>query len=77
MWDQLKGMYKGRSSALTISTWRKLQNTRCKEDEDVHVHFHQLQESWERLVGMGKPITDNDFASVLIVPLPPTYDELL
>jgi hypothetical protein len=26
---------------------------------------------------MGKPITDDDFVSVLIVPLPPTYDELL
>ena len=77
MWDQLKGMFEGRSRTLSINAWRKLQNMRCKEDEDVRTHFHHMQESRERLASMGKSISEEDFASMLIASLPPSYDELI
>jgi len=36
-----------------------------------------MQESWEWLASMGKSILEEDFASMLIASLPPSYDELI
>jgi len=43
MWDQLKGMYESWTQALLSNMWRQLQNTKCKEDVDLQVHFNNMQ----------------------------------
>ena len=42
IWDTLKKIFEGRTRSLLIDLGRKLQNTKCGEDDDVCAHFELL-----------------------------------
>ncbi|KAI0055581.1 hypothetical protein BV25DRAFT_1815346, partial [Artomyces pyxidatus] len=56
---------------------RSLMSAKCSEGADVQEHIDKLSVMQEKLAGMGDPISDNDFTSVLQASLPPSFDTFL
>jgi hypothetical protein len=73
VWDALKKLYEGRTMLITIDLGRRLQTTRCGEDESVREHFERLGDMREQLAAMGKSIADEEYASILMGSLPASY----
>src|ERR1700677_3082778 len=53
VWDALKKLYEGCTMLITIDLGRRLQTTRCGEDENVREHFEKLKDFREQLAAMG------------------------
>jgi transposase InsO family protein len=73
VWDALKKLYEGRTMLILIDLGRRLQTTRCGEEDNVCEHFERLAEMCEQLAAMGKSVSDNEFASILMGSLPSSY----
>ncbi len=74
IWDTLKKIFEGRTRSLLIDLGRKLQNTKCREDDDVHTHFELLADFRKQLAAMGQSISDEQYTDTLMGSLPPSYD---
>src|SRR5258708_36277426 len=74
VWDRLKGLFEGKTRMLLIDLGRKLQNTCCGDSEDVRAHLKKLADLHERLSALGRTVNDDEYVSVLIGSLPPSYD---
>ena len=74
VWDELKTIFEGRTRNLLIDLGRKLQNTRCGEDDDVRAHFEALANFREQLAAMGQTISDEQYTNILMSSLPSSYD---
>ena len=74
IWDELKKLFEGRTRSLLIDLGRKLQNTKCGEDDDVRVHFESLAHFREQLAAMGQTISDEQYTNTLLSSLPSSYD---
>ena len=74
VWDDLKKIFEGRTRSLLIDLGRKLQNTKCGEDDDVRAHFESLANFREQLAAMGQNISDEQYTNTLMSSLPPSYD---
>ena len=74
VWDELKKIFEGRTRSLLIDLGRKLQNTKCGEDDDVRAHFESLANFREQLAAMGQSISDDQYTNTLMSSLPPSYD---
>ena len=74
VWDELKTIFEGRTRNLLIDLGRKLQNTRCGEDDDVHAHFEALANFCKQLAAMGQTISDEQYTNILMSSLPSSYD---
>ncbi len=59
---------------MLIDLGRKLQNTKCGEDDDVRTHFELLADFREQLAAMGQSISDEQYTNTLMGSLPPSYD---
>jgi hypothetical protein len=53
---------------------RKLQNTRCEEDEDVRAYFAKLADIREQLAAMGETVGDQQYTNILLASLPSCYE---
>jgi gag-polypeptide of LTR copia-type len=74
IWDAIKEIYQKRSKMITVDLGRKLQSTKLSDNEDARAHFTHLSDMREQLSSMGKTIDDDEFASILLGSLPPSYD---
>jgi transposase InsO family protein len=74
IWDAIKEIYQKRSKMITVDLGRKLQGTKLGDDEDARLHFTHLSDMKEQLASMGKTIDDDEFASILLGSLPPSYE---
>ena len=74
VWDELKKIFEGRTRSLLIDLGRKLQNTKCGEDDDVRAHFESLANFRKQLAAMGQSISDDQYTNMLMSSLPPSYD---
>jgi hypothetical protein len=57
-----------------IDLGRKLQNTKCGEDDNVRAHFEALANFHEQLAAMGQTISDDQYTNTLMSSLPLSYD---
>jgi gag-polypeptide of LTR copia-type len=73
VWDELK-TFEGRTEMIVVELGRKLQSTHCEEDENVRSHFDRLADLREQLSAMGKTITEEEYSSILLGSLPPSYE---
>jgi len=73
-WDTLKSISEGRSRSLRIDLGRKLQNTHCGDDDDVHAHFANLANIREQLAATGETVADLQYANILLASLPACYE---
>ncbi len=74
VWDNLKALFKGKSRTILVDLGRKLQTTRCGEDDDVRAHFSKLANLRDKLAALGRSVGDDEYVAVLIGSLPPCYD---
>ncbi len=74
VWDELKKIFEGRTRNLLIDLGRKLQNTKCGEDDDIHAHFESLANFREQLAAMGQTISNDQYTNTLMSSLPSSYD---
>lgn len=69
VWELLKKVFEGHTRNLLIDLGKKLQNTKCGEDEDeLLANFH------EQLASMGETISDEQYTNILMSSLPSSYD---
>ena len=73
IWTTLKGLYEGRTTMIVVDMTRKLQNTKCGEDDDVHAHFTKLDNMRDQISAMGKNFSNEEYASILLGSLPSCY----
>src|SRR6267378_7314634 len=73
LWEALKAIYQTKTKMSVVDLGQKLQNIRCDEDGNIHAHFNLLSDMREQLASMGKTTDDDEFASILLASLPPSY----
>ena len=74
MWEAVKDQREKKSRMVTVDMCRKLQAEKCLESGDVHAHLNKLQVMREDLASMGWSILDEDFTSIILGSIPPSYD---
>ena len=59
---------------VTVDLHHKLQVEKCPEHGDMHAHLNKLQTMHEDSASMGVSIADEDFTSIILGSIPPSYD---
>ena len=58
---------------ILVDMTKRLQSTKCDEDDDVCAHFTKLDNMHKQLSSMGKNFTDTEYAAILLGSLPACY----
>ena len=77
VWDELKKLYEGRTSLILVDLGRRLQMTRCAEEDSIREHFDHLSNLHQQLAAMGKSVPETEYASILMGSLPSSYQPTL
>ena len=77
VWTSLCLIFQGRSTMVAIDLRRRMQDTKCSENEDVRTHFEKIAEMFEQLGSMGITISDDDYLAILLGSLPVCYDSTI
>ena len=72
-WNTMKSIYQTRSKMHKVDLGKKLQNAKLGDEDDAHAHFTWLVNMREQLTAMGKNLDDNEFTSIVLGSLPPSY----
>ena len=62
---------------ITVDLGLKLQNIKLGNKDDAQAHFIQLSDLQEQLASMGKTLDDDEYASILLGSLPPSYSSVI
>ncbi len=73
VWNAVKAIYQTRSKMITVDLGKKLQGTKLDDDEDACIHLTILLNLQEQLTSLGKNLDNDEFASILLGSLPPSY----
>ena len=74
VWAKLKELFEGKSRSIMVNLGREFQMTCCGEDDDIHSHFSKLADLHNKLAALGRAVSDNEYVTVLIGSLPPSYN---
>jgi hypothetical protein len=74
VWVILKQVYEGKTRALAADLMRRFQNMRCSKNDNLRTHFEHLGGLKEQLASMGKVISNEDYADIIVASLPSSYD---
>src|SRR5882762_1953369 len=74
MWEAVRMKREKKSRMVTVDLRRKLQAEKCSEHDDMRAHLNKLQTMREDLASMGASIVDEDFTSIILGSIPPSYD---
>ena len=77
VWDKLVSIMEKKGDLIQVSIFSKLQTMVCLEDDDVRAHLANMSELKEQLEGMGAPISDPSFATMIRKSLPASFRSLL
>ena len=77
MWDTIRKDATKKSQLHKVDTRRRLQMMTCDEDGDVKAHLNAMTMLREELEGIGASVPDEDFGTMLLTSLPPSYRSLL
>jgi len=77
MWNKVKAEYEKKSKIITVDIWRKLQDEKYPEGEDVKAHLMKLQTIQEGLIAMGADPRDKNFVVIVLGSLPISYETYL
>jgi hypothetical protein len=77
IWTELGKHFEKRSRMVSIDLRRRLQELRCADKGSIIDHFATLRTMREDLASMGESLTENDFYSIIMGSLPPSYDPYL
>ena len=74
VWDILKHINEEKSMAMMADLIWQFRNKCCTDNENIQTHFEFLAALHEQLAAIGNPISDTDYAMMLLSSLPPSYD---
>ena len=74
IWSSLTNEFKKKSQSVAVDLWKQLQDEFCSEKVDVQMHFDKLHMMNEELAAMGTPPEDDDFYSIAMSSMPPSYN---
>ncbi|KAG6326205.1 hypothetical protein ID866_12884 [Astraeus odoratus] len=74
MWENLWQVHEPHGQQSVTALRRTLYHTRAKEGEDIVTHITKMQQYQVELHQMGSLVSDDDFHSVLITSLLPSWD---
>src|SRR3984893_5036168 len=77
MWQQIILDATKKSRVHQVDTRRHLQELRCPEGGDVRAHLNAMTDLHNELEGIGAPVNNEDFATMIHVSLPLSYRPLL
>src|ERR1700731_1458382 len=77
MWQQIILDATKKSRVHQVDTRRRLQELRCPEGGDVRAHLNAMTDLRNELEGIGAPVNNEDFATMIHVSLPLSYRPLL
>ena len=71
--NAIKALYQTRSKMITVNLGKKLQSAKLGNEDNACAHFTRLMDLQEQLTSMGKILDDDEFVSILLGSLPPSY----
>ena len=74
MWEAVWMKQEKKSQMVTVDLCCKLQAEKCPEHGDVCAHLNMLWTMHKDLASMGGSITNEDFTSIILGSIPPSYD---
>src|ERR1700731_2198789 len=77
MWTAIRNDATKKSQLHKVDTRRRLQTMLCDEDTDIKAHLNAMTKLREELEGIGASVPDEDFGTMLLTSLPPSYRSLL
>src|SRR5215510_12245181 len=77
VWKKLTSICEDKGELTQLDILTKLQNLTCGESDNVRQHLANMSEIQEELAGMGAPVSDPQFATMIRRSLPPSYRPLL
>jgi hypothetical protein len=72
-WDILKRVNEEHTRMVTVELVRKFRNKKCRETDNICMHFQELSDLCEQLAAIGKAVDNEDFTDTLLASLPPSY----
>jgi hypothetical protein len=75
VWATMKAIHQ--SKTITTKLQKILQNIKLEEVGDACTHFTGLLDLQEQLASMGKSWDDDEFTSILLDSLPPSYEMVI
>ncbi|KAI0723360.1 hypothetical protein C8Q76DRAFT_837469, partial [Earliella scabrosa] len=73
LWEAIVTKYEDKSIMYANAIRTRLQNTRCAEGGDMHVHLASLLSERENLAALGTQITEADFGAIVTSSVPESY----
>src|SRR3984893_940559 len=77
MWVAIRNDAMIKSQLHKVDTRRRLQSRFCNEEGDIKAHLNAMTKLREELEGIGASVLDEDFGTMLLMSLPPSYRSLL
>src|SRR3984893_5067785 len=77
MWTAIHNDATKKSQLHKVDTRRRLQSMLCDENGDIKAHLNAMTKLREELEGIGTSVLDEDFGTMLLTSLPPSYRSLL
>jgi hypothetical protein len=73
MWDAIKTDATAKMELHQIDTLKKLHQRKCGETDNVKTHLEELVDLRGKLAGMGAPVEDKEFRTIILSSLPQSY----
>ena len=74
MWNALHVTHEPRGQQSILSLQRSLYGTQAKEGVSIAAHLNEMKATRDRLSLLGYRIDDNDFKSIIVASLPPSWE---
>lgn len=72
--NKVTAEYEKKSKIVIVDLWRKLQDKKCSEGEDVKAHLTKLQTIQEGLIAMEPDPNNEKFVAIVLESLPALYE---
>jgi hypothetical protein len=77
VWDVVVKHHYQKPQLIIVDLCRKLQNKRCEEKGDMHIHLAKLWQMYDDLACMREILPDDGFHAIVLGLLPASYYTLL
>jgi len=74
IWSSLANEFEKKFRLVAVDLWKRLQDEFYSKKADVQMHFDKLRMMCEELGAMGTTPPDNDFYSIIMSSMPPSYN---
>ena len=77
MWTTIEGDVRTKSEIYKVTARQRINEIKCIEGEDVHIHLNKISRLHDELATMGVALTNNELTQIIIVSVPSLYQEVL